>query len=329
MSLPKFFASKIPRPASHTPSSPTSFTFRILVVRSRLYKRRPMIPRKQASNTMPCRQLRLLLTSAAAFPLLLPIAFAAADQGSALATTTGWSPSSKSAAAAAAFGLPPGAIHRRPPARVHRRRSSGSSSASAPSSLLRLSASSSSSTAPISFRTISLSKDADGKRSVFKVVVELPRGAGTTASIESSDGGPKLQALLTAEPVLSGPSELVEIKYQVPFELNVEPVNNLALCTKDGPDPTLSEKKGDVLRYASQWTLGLPRQVGLAASAAAFGGALSWQSSVFDVMKAVQWEQVVQALLSNTKDRTDEVILIFERPIDTKESGDGEGSESK
>jgi hypothetical protein len=156
--------------------------------------------------------------------------------------------------------------------------------------------------------------DADTKRSVFKVVVDLPRGSAGT-SMESSSDGPALQALLTAEPVLSGPSELVEIKYRVPFELGVEPINNLAVCTRDGPDPATSEKRGDVLRFASQWTLGLPRQAGLAASAAAFSGSVSWQSSMFDVMRAVQWEQVVLALVSNTMDRTNEVILIFERPI--------------
>jgi hypothetical protein len=183
---------------------------------------------------------------------------------------------------------------------------------------------SSSTAAPISFRTIPLSKeDADGKRNVFKVVVELPRGAGT--SMESSSDGPALQALLTAEPVLSGRSELVEIKYRVPFELSVEPIKNLALCTRDGPDPATSERKGDVLRFASQWTLGLPRQAGLAASAAAFSGSVSWQSSMFDVMRAVQWEQVVLALVSNTIDRTNEVILIFERPISDQKENEDEG----
>jgi hypothetical protein len=171
---------------------------------------------------------------------------------------------------------------------------------------------------PISFRAIPLSKDETSKRSVFKVAVDLPRGAAESSNNQGGGdkgGGPQLQALLVAEPVLSGPSQLVEIRYRVPFELSVEPVNNLALCTQDGPSPTASERRGDVLRYASQWTLGLPRQVGIAASAAAFGGALSWQSSMFDVMRAVQWEQLVQALLSNTVDRTEEVVLVFERPV--------------
>jgi len=36
-------------------------------------------------------------------------------------------------------------------------------------------------------------------------------------------------------------------------------------------------------------------------------------------MKAKRWEEVVEKLVSNTKERTDEVVLIFER------SGLGEG----
>lgn len=39
------------------------------------------------------------------------------------------------------------------------------------------------------------------------------------------------------------------------------------------------------------------------------------QVSLFDVMKAKSWDAVVEALLSNTQQRTDEVVLIFERPL--------------
>ena len=48
----------------------------------------------------------------------------------------------------------------------------------------------------------------------------------------------------------------------------------------------------------------------------AFGGGLKWQCSMFNVVTAKAWEQVVEALTSNTQDRTDEVVLIFERPLD-------------
>jgi hypothetical protein len=278
---------------------------------------------------MPSRPLLLLtavVAAAAAAKDTLPIAASASRLSS----------SSAAAAAAASFGMPPRQHHHRhrhpratpgdtlPLRRSHTSSGSGSTSTSTSRSFpskLKLS----SAAAPISFRTLPLGKDADGKnRSVFKVVVDLPRGVGTSTESSSSDG-PALQALLTAEPVLSGPSELVEIKYRVPFELSVEPIRNLAVCTQDGPDPATSEKKGDVLRFASQWTLGLPRQAGLAASAAAFSGSVSWQSSMFDVMRAVQWEQVVLALVSNTIDRTNEVILIFERPISEKKENEDEG----
>ncbi|EJK64933.1 hypothetical protein THAOC_14276, partial [Thalassiosira oceanica] len=44
---------------------------------------------------------------------------------------------------------------------------------------------------------------------------------------------------------LDVPSEIVEVRYNVPFGLNVEPKNNMAVCTKDGPG---GEKVGDILR---------------------------------------------------------------------------------
>jgi hypothetical protein len=276
--------------------------------------------------------LPLLVVSLAAV-LLLSLSLSVSSSSAAAASAS---------AAAAAFGLSAGTGHlyqrHRPRASIHRRRrrpsspaslwrggSSSSSSAfglTATTTRLFFAATSSSNNnskanEPISFRTIPLSKDETSKRSVFKLAVDLPRGVAESSNNPSGGGGggPRLQALLVAEPVLSGPSELVEIRYRVPFELSVEPIHNLALCTQDGPSPTASERRGDVLRYASQWTLGLPRQVGIAASAAAFGGALSWQSSMFDVMRAVRWEQLVQALLSNTVDRTYEVVLVFERPV--------------
>ena len=37
---------------------------------------------------------------------------------------------------------------------------------------------------------------------------------------------------------------------------------------------------------------------------------------MFDVLQAKSWEQVVEALVSNTEDKTDEVVLIFERALE-------------
>jgi hypothetical protein len=46
-------------------------------------------------------------------------------------------------------------------------------------------------------------------------------------------------------------------------------------------------------------------------------GGISWGCTIFDVLKANAWEEVVEALTSNIPDRTDEVVLIFERPLES------------
>jgi hypothetical protein len=51
-----------------------------------------------------------------------------------------------------------------------------------------------------------------------------------------------------------------------------------------------------------------------------FSGGISWQVSMFDIMKASKWESVVEALVSNEASRTNEVVLLFERPITTTQS---------
>lgn len=135
---------------------------------------------------------------------------------------------------------------------------------------------------------------------VFEIEVSLP----------PSNSG--LIAQMKIEPVLSGKSEIVEVRYKLPFGLDVAPKNNLAICTKDGAG---GEKVGDVLRYTSQWRMGLPMGDGIVSTAASFAGGLSWQCTLFDVTKASRWEAVVEALTSNVPSRTDEVVLIFERPL--------------
>ena len=64
--------------------------------------------------------------------------------------------------------------------------------------------------------------------------------------------------------------------------------------------------------------MGLPRGDGVMTTAASFGGAIGWQCTMFPVDKAQRWEQVVEALVSNTEQRTDECVLIFERPKEAK-----------
>jgi len=121
-----------------------------------------------------------------------------------------------------------------------------------------------------------------------------------------------LQAQMKFKPILDVPSEIIEVRYKLPFGLDVAPKNNLAVVTKDGAG---GEKVGDVLRYTSMWSLGLPQGDGLVSSAAAFSGGIGWQCSLFDVMRASAWEQVIEALVSNVEQRTDEVVLLFERPL--------------
>ncbi|KAL7560191.1 hypothetical protein ACA910_016618 [Epithemia clementina (nom. ined.)] len=136
-------------------------------------------------------------------------------------------------------------------------------------------------------------------------------------SVDLPPTGSGVTAIMKIKPILSVPSEFVVVRYSLPFELSVEPKNNLALCTKSG---TGGERVGDVLRFTSQWTLGLPMDDGgLAATANAFAGGLKWGCTMFDVMAAKDWRQVVQALTTNTPSRTDEVVLIFERPLENKE----------
>jgi hypothetical protein len=141
---------------------------------------------------------------------------------------------------------------------------------------------------------------ANKKANTFQLSIDLPPS--------KSD----VQVNMGIDSILSVPSELIVVRYQVPFGLNAEPRKNLAVVTAAGPG---GELPGDVLRYTSQWTMGLPRGDGLGTTFASFAGGLSWQCSMYNVMSAKNWEQVLQALLSNTIERTDEVVLIFERPL--------------
>mmetsp|Transcript_9103 Transcript_9103/g.11213 ORF Transcript_9103/g.11213 Transcript_9103/m.11213 type:complete len:191 (+) Transcript_9103:65-637(+) len=125
-----------------------------------------------------------------------------------------------------------------------------------------------------------------------------------------------LMAQLKVQPVLTTPSEFVEVRYNVPFGLAVEPKNNMAVVTTDGPN---GEKVGDILRYTSMWSMGLPRGDGILTTAASFSGSIGWQCSLFDVMGAKKWDEVVEALTSNVPSRTDEVVLLFERPLPAEE----------
>ncbi len=53
----------------------------------------------------------------------------------------------------------------------------------------------------------------------------------------------------------------------------------------------------------------------MSTAVASFSGAIWWQCSLFDVANANTWDSVVEALVSNLEQRTDEVVLIFERKM--------------
>ena len=138
------------------------------------------------------------------------------------------------------------------------------------------------------------------KDATFQLVIDVPPS--------NSD----VQVSMNIESILSVPSELIVVRYKVPFGLNIEPRKNFAIVTANGPG---GEQVGDILRYTSHWTMGLPRGDGIGTTFASFAGGLKWQCSMFNVMSVTQWEQDIQALVSNTVERTDEVVLIFERPL--------------
>jgi hypothetical protein len=155
--------------------------------------------------------------------------------------------------------------------------------------------------APLTNRALlSLNMANDSNNQLLEMEINMP----------PSNSG--LQAQIKLKPILDGRSELIQVRYKLPFGLDVQPKNGMAVCTKDGPG---GEKVGDVLRLSSQWTMGLPRGNGILSTAASFSGAIGWQCSLFDVTKANRWEDVVEALTSNTPQRTDEVVLVFERPL--------------
>ena len=121
------------------------------------------------------------------------------------------------------------------------------------------------------------------------------------------------KAKIRFKPVFAA-SEAVGVTYPLPFELNVEQKGGMAVVTKDGPG---GEKAGDVLRYCSEWKIQPKGQGsgGMLETAASFSGLMEWKVGIFDVNKAKGWDEVVEALTSNEKSRTDQIVLAFEREV--------------
>ena len=105
--------------------------------------------------------------------------------------------------------------------------------------------------------------------------------------------------------------EIIQVRAPLPINLDLAPVSGLATITKSSPSTGIRE--GDVLRYCSQFTMGLPRGDGIITTVGSFGGAIGWQCSLFNVKNARKWEEVVEALVSNDESRTDYCLMLFER----------------
>jgi len=100
------------------------------------------------------------------------------------------------------------------------------------------------------------------------------------------------------KPLLATDSELVVVRYDLPFGLSAEPRGRVVVVTKDG---TNGEKEGDILRFTTKWN--------------------GQEPGMFDVCKCMErqlansFDQVVAALVSNDGTYGDDIVLVFERPL--------------
>ena len=101
-------------------------------------------------------------------------------------------------------------------------------------------------------------------------------------------------------PPLLEESEVLVVRYDLPFGLSAEPSpsqDGEVVVTKDGAPG--KEKVGDILRQTTYW-----------------GGVGGKEVGIFDVSKNKgSFDKVVQALVTNDLAVSDEIVLVFERPI--------------
>ena len=139
------------------------------------------------------------------------------------------------------------------------------------------------------------------------LVTRLARSslASTRNDFEFSFEVPKkgIADIGTAEvklPPLLDESELIVVRYDLPFGLNAEPSSSRdgeVVVTKDGAAG--KEKVGDILRQTTFW-----------------GGIGGKEVGIFDVSKNKgDFDKVVQALVTNDLAVSDEIVLVFERPL--------------
>lgn len=96
-------------------------------------------------------------------------------------------------------------------------------------------------------------------------------------------------------PPLLENSEVIVVRYDLPFGLNAAPdaSSGQVVVTEDGSG---GEKVGDILRQTTYWR--------------------GREPGIFDVSKnAANFDLVVQALVTNDLSVADEIVLVFERPV--------------
>ena len=105
------------------------------------------------------------------------------------------------------------------------------------------------------------------------------------------------------KPLLATASECVVVRIDLPFGLKAEPRGRVVVITEDGPG---GEKKGDILRFTTQW-----KEAGPAS-----------KPGMFDVCKCMErqlsrrFDTVVEALVSNDGTYGEDIVLVFERPLE-------------
>ena len=149
------------------------------------------------------------------------------------------------------------------------------------------------------------------RASFAKPVLSLSKNAVTTSLSSTRDDFefsflvPKkgIADIGTAEvklPPLLENSELVVVRYNLPFGLSAEPSpaqNGEVVITKDGAPG--KEIVGDILRQTTYW-----------------GGMDGKEVGIFDVSKnKANFDRVVAALVTNDLAVSDEIVLVFERPL--------------
>lgn len=156
-----------------------------------------------------------------------------------------------------------------------------------------------------------------------KLFLSSTKGSSEAETICISLGEGYNDIMLRLQPIYEN-SKFIQVTHTVPFNLNIErPVKGkgnlpFPIVTKEGVLLDQGELPGDVLRATTAWSQGF-NAAGATSDISMFAGNIRWRKSVFDTTGA-PWDAIVDALLSNTAERSKTVTLVFERPLDDKDT---------